>query len=80
MKIKLKENLQNIQWHDLDYGDVFRYNYSDETNDVVLGMKVYEDGEGDKILDLETFALYTDVYKYDIVEVLDCTLVENYNE
>ena len=48
---------------------------------VYLEMKVFEADEGDFILDLETNQLFE--FKegwYKVIEILDCTLVENYNE
>lgn len=84
MKIKLNKdiNTQYIDWTNVKMGDVFRWKTKDD-DDEYLGMKVCVEIDEYKeyILDLsdnELFEFRGDWYF--VIEILDCTLVENYNE
>ena len=83
MKIKLNKdiNTQYIDWTNVKMGDVFRCKTKDD-DDEYLGMKVCVEVDEYKeyILDLsdnELFEFRGDWYF--VIEILDCTLVENYN-
>lgn len=81
MKIKLNKYISvgYINWDDVNFGDVFKWKTKDDDTEH-LGIKVHND-INEFMLDLyenELFEFKEGWYK--VIEILDCTLVENYNE
>lgn len=66
----------NIDWNDIDYGDVFTYT-DKESTDKWIGMKVGNPDGVDMIVDFETSEVYDDISNYNYVEIIDAELKIN---
>jgi hypothetical protein len=74
MKIELNEKC-DLQWKDLEYGDVF----IDSDNDVCMKVEYVEYANNLKecVLDLSSGKLFDFYDSYDIVKVVKCKLVKD---
>ena len=75
MKIELNEKL-DLQWEDLEYGDVF----IDSDNDVCMKVGYTCGGEDNLkkyVLDLSSGKLFNVYDSYNIVKVVKCKLVKD---
>ena len=75
MKIELNEK-PDLQWKDLNYGDVF----IDNSNDVCMKVGYTFDGKNnlkEYVLELSTGELFDDYEMYDIVKLVNCKLVKD---
>ena len=79
MKIELNKNI-NLEWEDLNYGDVFII----ADGDVCMKVGFICDGKDNKVeyvLDLQSGELFDDIEMYRVKELVNCKLVrDNYED
>lgn len=64
----------NVDWDDIEYGDVFVYADKECYTDKWIGMKACSPDGDDVIVDFETSEIYNDITAYVYLEILDAEL------
>jgi hypothetical protein len=83
MKVKIvNQKKQKLTWEELNYGDVFEYGDDiDDVNSTSIGMKICDCASNlnvvDYLLDLYDYEIYSDVHMYNIIEVIECSLIKD---